>query len=44
MNEPLGPVALVGVFGLVLAGVWAIGKVIDIAVDLYFKMQRPGDE
>jgi hypothetical protein len=44
MEEPLGPVALLSVVGLILAGVWAVGKMIDVAVDIYCKMQRPGDE
>ena len=44
MNEPLGPLALLAVFGLVIGAVWAIGKIIDGAVALYFHMQRKRGE
>ena len=44
MEEPLGPLACLAVFGLLLGAVWAVGKLIDIAVGIYVHCQRGGGE
>lgn len=43
-DEPLGMVALLAVFGLVIAAVWAVSKLVDIAVDIYMRCQRERGE
>ena len=43
-GEPLGPLALLAVFGLVIGAVWAVSKLIDVAVDIYMRCQNRRDE
>lgn len=43
-GEPLGPVALLAVFGGLLGAIWAVGKLVDIAVDIYMRSQRDRGE
>lgn len=44
MKEPLGPLALIAVFGGLLGAVWAVSKLVDIAVDIYMRFQRERGE